>query len=119
MLRRLALKLEKTASEGQTLLSQDNLVEAVKKIGEANATNVQIEKIFDSAIKAVQTILPVVAVVIDPSTSTVILSTSTSSTAPIIPISSTSTTGTVKLNVSTTPIIIIKTTTTPVSTTKK
>jgi hypothetical protein len=107
----------KTASEGQTLLSQDNLAQAVDKIKQANAATVQIEKISDSAIKAVQTILPVVAAVVDPSVSVIILSTSTSSTIPVIPISATSTSGTVKF-ISTTPVIIIKSTTTPVSTTK-
>ncbi len=112
----LSTETGKTASEGQTLLSQDNLVEAVKKIGEANATNVQIEKISDNAIKAVQTILPVVVVAVDPAVSTTVLSTSTSSTIPVVPV--TTTTGTVKF-ISTTPVIIIKPTTTPVSTTNK
>lgn len=106
----------KNASEGQTLLSQDNLTQAVDKIKEANAATVQIEKISDSAIKAVQTILPVVAATVDPAVSTIVLSTSTSSTVSVVPV--TSTTGTVKF-ISTTPVIIIKPTTTPVSTTNK
>lgn len=112
----LSTEAGKNASEGQTLLSQDNLAQAVGKIKEINAVNTQVEKISDSAIKAVQTILPVVAVVVDPVVSSVVLSTSTSSTVSVVP--ATSTTGTVKF-VSTTSVIIIKPTTTPVSTTNK
>ncbi len=108
----LSAEAGKNASEGQTLLSQDNLTQAVGKIIEANNATARVEQISDSAIKAVQTILPVVAVAVDPSISAVILATSTSSTMPIIPISTTSTTGTIKFNVSTTPVIIIKPTTT-------
>ena len=112
----LSTEAGKNASEGQTLLSQDNLAQAVDKIKEINAVNTQVEKISDNAIKAVQTILPVVAVAVDPAVSTIVLSTSTSSTVSVVP--ATSTTGTVKF-VSTTPVIIIKPTTTPVSTTNK
>lgn len=104
----------KTASEGQILLSQDNLAQAVDKIKEANAVTTQSEKITDDTLKAVQNVLPVVAVVADPvvsSTLVIVTSTPSSSLNVIIGVSST-----VKINASTTPTIFvsgtIKTTTT-------
>ncbi len=105
----------KTASEGQTLLSQDNLVQALDKVKAASQAVTSIEQITDTAIKAVQTILPVAAAVTDPAVSAIIMSTTTSSTAPSVLATSTTNTA-IQLNGSTTSVIILKSTTTPSST---
>lgn len=102
-----------TVNEGQILLSQGNLSQAVDKIKEANAVSTQVEKITDDTLKAVQGILPVVAVVTD---TQYMASSSATST---IPASSSlnigvSVSGTIKINASTTPIIIVPKATTTI-----
>ena len=77
----------KTVNEGQVLLSQDNLALAVGKIKEANTATTQSEKLTDDTLKAVQNVLPVVAVNAEAPnvSSTVIFATSTpSSTLSIL-----------------------------------
>lgn len=98
----------KTVTEAQLLLSQDNLSQAVDKIKTLNATSIQVEKISNDTLKAVQGILPVVAVVADTQL-TVSSSINASSTVS----------GTLNLGVfvsstkvSTTPSTTVKTTTT-------
>lgn len=99
----------KTITEAQLLLSQDNLSQAVDKIKTLNATSIQVEKISNDTLKAVQGILPVVAVVADTQL-TVSSSANTSSTAS----------GTLNIGVfvsstkvsTTTPSTTLKTTTT-------
>ncbi len=98
----------KTANEGQVLLSQDNLTQAVDKIKEANAATTQSEKITDDTLKAVQNVLPVVAVTAEvpdaSSTIVVVTTTPSSSLSIIIGVSST-----IKINASTTPAVISST----------
>ncbi|MBP6859469.1 MAG: hypothetical protein KBC69_02525 [Candidatus Magasanikbacteria bacterium] len=106
------VKTGETVSEGQILLSQDNLSLAVGKIKEANAVSTQVEKITDDTLKAVQGILPVVAVAADAP-----LTASTSIFVTTTPVSSSlsvgvTTSNTIKINVSTTPVIVPKPTTT-------
>ena len=95
----------KTVNEGQILLSQDNLTSAVDKIKEANSATTQSEKITDDTLKAVQNVLPVVAVATDvPAvSSTVVFTTTTpsSSLSIILGVSST-----VKITTSTQAIVI-------------
>lgn len=105
----------KTVNEGQQFLSQDNLAQAMDKVKEANAVNAQAEKVTDDTLKAVQNILPVVAVategaVVVAVTSTPVVTSSTLSTTSVIKVINVSTT--TKVNVSTTPAIVPKTTTT-------
>ena len=73
----------KTANEGQVFLSQDNLTSAVDKIKEANTATTQSEKLTDDTLKAVQNVLPIVAVVADviPVSSTILIVTSTPSSS--------------------------------------
>jgi hypothetical protein len=98
----------KTITEAQLLLSQDNLSQAVDKVKALNATSIQVEKLTNDTLKAVQEILPVVAVVADTQlmvSSSTNTSSSLSSTLNIdIIVSST--------KVSTTPTGAFKTTTT-------
>lgn len=98
----------KTANEGQVLLSQDNLTQAVDKIKEANAATTLSEKITDDTLKAVQNVLPVVSVVVEviPVSSTLIFVTSTpsSSLSIILGVSST-----IKITTSTIPAVISST----------
>ncbi len=112
----------KTVNEGQTLLSQDNLTSAVDKIKEANTATTQSEKITDDTLKAVQDVLPIVAVaaegsiVVSPVASgtpalgggsaVVVLTTTPSSSLSII-ISGSST---IKISTSTIPAVISSTT---------
>ena len=107
----------KTVNEGQVLLSQDNLTQAVDKIKEANAATTQSEKITDDTLKAVQNVLPVVAVAAEgpvvSSTMVVVTSTPNSSLSRIIGVSST-----IKIATST-PAMLIPSTTIQNSTTKK
>ncbi len=113
----------KTVNEGQQFLSQDNLAQAMDKVKEANAVNAQAEKITDDTLKAVQNILPVVAVAAEGAVVVVVSSTpvitsstlNTTSLNKIINVSTTvksSVSTTIKVNVSTTPAIVPKTTTT-------
>lgn len=107
----------KTANEGQVLLSQDNLTQAVDKIKEANTATTQSEKLTDDTLKAVQNVLPVVAVSAEgpvvSSTVVVVTSTPSSSLSIILGVSTT-----VKITTST-PAIVISSTTNLTSTTKK
>jgi hypothetical protein len=107
----------KTVDEGQTLLSQDNLASAVDKIKEVNTVTAQSEKITDDTLKAVQNVLPVVAVATDiPAvTSTIVIVTTTpsSSLSIILGVSNT-----VKIATST-PAMIISSTTNSTNTIKR
>ncbi|TSC84709.1 MAG: hypothetical protein G01um101413_93 [Parcubacteria group bacterium Gr01-1014_13] len=105
----------KTVDEGQMLLSQDNLTSAVDKIKEANTATTQSEKITDDTLKAVQNVLPVVAVATDAPivSTTVVLATTTSSSLNIILSVST----TIKITTST-PAMVISSST-GLTTTKK
>ncbi len=70
----------KTVDEGQTLLSQDNLTQAMDKVKEANTAVTNAEKIADDTLKTVQSVLPVMAVVVvEPkiSTTSIIINVST------------------------------------------
>lgn len=92
----------KTVDEGQTLLSQNNLTEALDKVKEANTAVTQAEKIADDTLKAVQSVLPVIAVVADePKTSTTSITVSTTASSIIINVSTT-----VKIVTSTLPAVI-------------
>ena len=92
----------KTVDEGQTLLSQDNLTQAMDKVKEANTAVTQAEKIADDTLKAVQAVLPVIAVVVeDPKISTSSITISTTSSGIIINVSTT-----VKMATSTVPAVI-------------
>ncbi len=95
----------KTATEGQISLSQDKLTEAVDQLKKVNATTNQVEQITDTALKTVQTILPVVAVVVDAPITASLSATSTSTTIPV-PVVTTTTSSTVQIT--TTPVIIPK-----------
>ena len=95
----------KTATEGQISLSQDKLTEAVDQLKKVNATTNQVEQITDTALKTVQTILPVVAVVVDAPITASLSATSTSTTIPV-PVVTTTTSNTVQIT--TTPVIIPK-----------
>lgn len=98
----------KTASEGQVLLSQDNLTQAVDKIKEANATTAQSEKITDATLKAVQNVLPVVSVSAEvlPASSTIVVVTTTPSSSLGIFVNVSTT---IKINASTTSAIVSST----------
>lgn len=92
----------KTVDEGQTLLSQDNLTQAMDKVKEANTAVTQAEKIADDTLKVVQSVLPVIAVVVEePKTSTTSISVSTTASSIIINVSTT-----VKIATSTLPSVI-------------
>ncbi|HSR88845.1 MAG TPA: DUF5667 domain-containing protein [Candidatus Udaeobacter sp.] len=83
----LNVEASKTVSEGQILLSQDNLASAVGKIKEANTATSQSEKVSDDTLKSVQNVLPVVAVTAEiPASSTpiIILTTTPSSSLSVI-----------------------------------
>lgn len=99
----------KTVSEGQVLLSQDNLASAVDKIKEANTATTQSEKLTDDTLKAVQNVLPVLAVGAEgPAVSSTILfttSTPSSSLSIILGVSST-----IKITTSTISAVIPSTT---------
>ncbi len=103
----------KTVTEGQEFLSQDNLTLAVGKVKEANAVIAQTEKITDDTLKAVQNILPVVAVASEgvaiASSSIIIVTTTpiTSSSGKIITVSTT-----IKVTTSTIPVVMPKSTST-------
>lgn len=107
----------KTVDEGQILLSQDNLTSAVGKIKEANTATTQSEKITDDTLKAVQNVLPVVAVGTDApavsSTFVIVTTTPSSSLSIILNVSNT-----IKITTSTPAIIIISTTTNSTNTKK-
>ncbi len=99
----------KTVDEGQTLLSQDNLTQAIDKIREVNSTTAQSEKITDDTLKAVQNVLPVVSVTTETpvvSSTTVLVTTTPSSSLSII----LNVSNTIKI-VTSTPAIIIPSTT--------
>lgn len=96
----------KTVDEGQTLLSQDNLTQAMDKVKEANTAVTQAEKIADDTLKVVQSVLPVIAVVTDePKISTSSITVSTTSSSIILNVSTT-----IKISTSTTPAVISSTT---------
>ena len=99
-----------TVGEGQLQLSQGDLAKAVDQVKKANEVSSKIEKITDDTLKAVQGILPVVAVVADGTfmTSSPVFSTTTITTTP----SSTPVSSTVKVTGTTTPVIVLKSTTT-------
>lgn len=106
----------KTANEGQVLLSQDNLTQAVDKIKEANTATTQSEKLTDDTLKAVQNVLPVVTVVADvpvASSSILIVTTTPSSSLNILLNVST----TIKITTST-PAAVITSPTSSINTKK-
>ena len=106
----------KTASEGQVLLSQDNLTQAVDKIKEANAATTLSEKITDDTLKAVQNVLPVVAIAAEgPVVSSTVIFVTTTSSSSLSIILNVSTT--VKIATST-PAMVISSTTSLTSTKK-
>lgn len=97
-----------TVNEGQILLSQGNLTQAVDKIKELNSATTQSEKITDDALKAVQNVLPVVAVGTEVSVSStvvVVTTTPSSSLSIILSVSNTIkiTTSTPSVTISSTP----------------
>jgi hypothetical protein len=106
------VKTGETVTEGQILLSQGNLTQAIDKIKEANAVSTQVEKITDDTFKAVQGILPVVVgadvPVVNVSSSVSATTTLASSSLNI----GVTVSNTIKVNVSTTPVIVPKSTTT-------
>ncbi len=99
----------KTANEGQVLLSQDNLASAVDKIKEANTATTQSEKLTDDTLKAVQNVLPVIAVNAEgpvvSSTIIIVTTTPSSSLSILLNVSNT-----IKIATST-PAMVIPTTT--------
>lgn len=96
----------KTVDEGQTLLSQDNLTQAMDKVKEANTAVTQAEKIADDTLKVVQSVLPVIAVVVEePKTSTTTITVSTTASSIILNVSTT-----VKISTSTIAAVISSTT---------
>lgn len=106
---------DKTVTEGQVLLSQDNLSLAMNKVKEVNAAIAEVEKITDATLKAVQEILPVVTVVAEantsPTTTASPTSTPTSSTLNIIlNVSGSSTIKFVTTTTSTMPVKTVSTT---------
>lgn len=98
----------KTANEGQVFLSQDNLTSAVDKIKEANTATTQSEKLTDDTLKAVQNILPIVAVAaeVPSASSTVVFATTTPSSSLSIILS---VSNTIKIVTSTIPAVISST----------
>ncbi|MFA5061863.1 MAG: DUF5667 domain-containing protein [Patescibacteria group bacterium] len=91
------------ASEGQQLLSQGNLLQAVDKVKVASDATKVSEQIADNTIKTVQTVLPVVSVVGDKGVS--------SSISAVVITSTPSSSSTVGIVVSSSTVIILPTST--------
>ena len=99
----------KTANEGQVFLSQDNLTSAVDKIKEANTASTQSEKLTDDTLKAVQNILPIVAVATEvPNASSTIITVTTTPSSSLSILFNVS--NTIKMVTSTIPVVISSTT---------